>query len=79
MKKYLAFNIFYFFVKRLIFLLKVYFFCHISEYIVICIVYMNSKLNKTIENKIHRVKVTSDPDPDPESDPDPDPEPDPDP
>ena len=24
---------------------------------------MNSKLNKTIENKIHRVKVTSDPDP----------------
>ena len=36
---------------------------------------MNSKLNKTIENKIHRVKVTSDPDPDPESDPDPDPDP----
>ena len=34
---------------------------------------MNSKLNKTIENKIHRVKVTSDPDP--ESDPDPDPDP----
>ena len=32
---------------------------------------MNSKLNKTIENKIHRVKVTSDPDPDPEPDPDP--------
>ena len=27
---------------------------------------MNSKLNKTIENKVHRVKVTSDPDPDPD-------------
>ena len=30
---------------------------------------MNSKLNKTIENKIHRVKVTSDPDPHPDLDP----------
>ena len=46
-------------------LVKSLLFCHISEYIVICIVFMNSKFNKTIENKIHRVKVTSDPDPDP--------------
>ena len=61
MKKYLPFNIFislsiFFFVKSLLFLSH---FGIYSKYI--CIVYMNYKLNKSRENKIQRVKITSDP------------------